>query len=62
MSENQQNEKRVEHRYLTVFPDLTTVENDLIRLLNDFNNTKLKKYGNEKSGILFWLKVLNCLA
>lgn len=44
MNENQ-SDKRVEHHFLTVLPDLAAVENDLMRLLNDFNSTKLKRYG-----------------
>jgi hypothetical protein len=40
-----QNEKKVEHHFLNILPDLTTVEGELMKLLNDFNNTKLKKYG-----------------
>jgi hypothetical protein len=42
---DKQSEKRVEHHFLTVLPDLSAVENDLMRLLNDFNNNKLKRYG-----------------
>lgn len=46
MTENQ-NEAR--HNFLTVLPDLSAVENDLMKLLNDFNNTKLSKYSSDKN-------------
>jgi hypothetical protein len=38
-------EKRVEHKFFVQLPDVSAVENDLMRLLNDFNNTKLKRFG-----------------
>ena len=44
--DERQTERRVEHHFLTVLPDLSAVENDLMVLLNDFNNNKLKRYGN----------------
>lgn len=37
---------RVEHQFLNKMPDFNSVENDLMKLLNDFSETRLKKYGN----------------
>jgi hypothetical protein len=37
---------KVEHQFFTKMTDINTIENDLIKLLNDFSNTRLKKYGN----------------
>ena len=42
---NKEPEKRVEHKFFVQLPDVSAVENDLMRLLNDFNNNKLKRYG-----------------
>ena len=36
---------RVEHQFLNKMPDINSVENDLMKLLNDFSETRLKKYG-----------------
>ena len=36
---------RVEHNFLTRMPDVNSVETDLMKLLNDFSNSRLKKYG-----------------
>lgn len=35
---------RVEHQFLTRMPDINSVENDLMKLLNDFSNSRLNKY------------------
>lgn len=40
---------RVEHQFLNKMPDFNSVENDLMKLLNDFSETRLKKYGNYTS-------------
>ena len=37
--------RRVDHQFLNKMPDINSVENDLMKLLNEFSNTKLKKYG-----------------
>ena len=39
------NMNRVEHQFLTRMPDINSVEKDLMKLLNDFSNSRLKKYG-----------------
>lgn len=36
---------RVEHQFLNKMPDINSVENDLMKMLNDFSETRLKKYG-----------------
>ena len=53
MQQQQQQSKsalypRVEHQFLTRMPDVNSVETDLMKLLNDFSNSRLKKYGNFK--------------
>lgn len=40
------NYPRSEHQFLTRMPDVNSVETDLMKLLNDFSNSRLKKYGN----------------
>ena len=40
-----QKDMRVEHQFLNKMPDINSVENDLMKLLNDFSETRLKKYG-----------------
>ena len=35
----------VEHQFLNKMPEVNSVENDLMKLLNEFSNTRLKKYG-----------------
>ncbi len=40
-----QKDFRVEHQFLNKMPDINSVENDLMKLLNDFSETRLKKYG-----------------
>lgn len=42
------NMSRVEHQFLTRMPDINSVESDLMKLLNDFSNSRLKKYGNNE--------------
>ena len=37
--------KGVEHQFLNKMPEVNSVENDLMKLLNEFSNTRLKKYG-----------------
>lgn len=37
--------RSVEHNFFNKLPDLNSVENDLMKLLNDFSETRLKKYG-----------------
>ena len=39
------NINQVEHQFLTRMPDINSVENDLMKLLNDFSNSRLKKFG-----------------
>lgn len=36
---------RVEHQFFNKMPDINSVENDLMKMLNDFSETRLKKYG-----------------
>ena len=40
-----QKDPRVEHQFFNKMPDINSVENDLMKLLNDFSETRLKKYG-----------------
>lgn len=40
----QANYPRVEHQHLTRM-DVNSIETDLMKLLNDFSNSRLKKYG-----------------
>jgi hypothetical protein len=44
----------VEHQFLNKMPEVNSVENDLMKLLNEFSNTRLKKYG-----IFIYSKALN---
>ena len=44
---------RVEHQFLTRMPDVNSVETDLMKLLNDFSNSRLKKYGNTSIFLFF---------
>lgn len=39
---------RIEHQFLNRMPDINSVESDLMKLLNEFSDTRLKKYG------IFW--------
>lgn len=39
---------RVEHQFFNKMPDINSVESDLMKLLNDFSDTRLKKYGTNE--------------
>ena len=45
--DDKEKEKKVEHKFFVQLPDVSAVESDLMRLLNDFNNNKLKRYGKQ---------------
>ncbi len=51
------NLNRVEHQFLTRMPDINSVENDLMKMLNDFSNSRLKKYGNNDIHEKFFKKM-----
>lgn len=36
---------RIEHQFFSRMPDVNSVESDLMKLLNEFSDTRLKKYG-----------------
>jgi hypothetical protein len=42
-----------DHQFFTKMPDVNSVENDLIKLLNDFSDTRLKHGTNELHEKLF---------
>ena len=46
-SNQNQTPTRVEHQFFTKMqmPGINSIENDLMKLLNDFSQTRLKKYG-----------------
>lgn len=43
---------RIEHQFFSRMPDVNSVESDLMKLLNEFSDTRLKKYGMKQ--ILFY--------
>lgn len=46
--------RQVQHQFQTKLPDLNTIETDLMKLLNDFTNNRLKKYStNDLHEVLF---------
>ena len=47
------NSPKVDHQFFTKMADINSIENDLIKLLNDFSNTRLKKYGKFLRAIYF---------
>jgi hypothetical protein len=52
--QQQQHSPRVaEHHFFTKMPDINSVENDLIKLLNDFSNNRLKQGTSEMHEKLF---------
>jgi len=41
-------QKRAEHQFFNKMPDINSVEGDLMKLLNEFTNTSLQKYGTDE--------------
>ncbi|CAF0704907.1 unnamed protein product [Brachionus calyciflorus] len=39
---------RIEHQFFSRMPDINSVESDLMKLLNEFSDTRLKKYGTNE--------------